>query len=932
VVENGTQITPGTLSLGTGSGATLEFNNLTNTTTAPIAAGSVSAASPITININSGVFKTIGQQFPLFSWTSGSAPAVTLGTVSGAAGTLSTNGNSIVLTISSTPYVWTGVTSGSWDNSTAGNWAQSGNPVVFSAGALALFDDTATGQTNVTINGVVQPASVTIDNNSLAYSITSSSGNDIGGSATLTKSGTSLASLAGGANTFSGGTTVSGGILSVSTLANSGSASDLGAPGSSAANLVINGGTLQYTGNGASIDHLFTVGPSGGALDASGAGALSLTNTGAVALNGSGPHTLILTGTNSSANTLAPNVANSSGGATAVTKDNVGTWVLTGTNTYTGLTTVNNGVLQIGAGGGSGTIGSGNILDNANLTFDLASTLTVGGAITGTGSVTNNGTGTLILNGNNNYAGVTAVNAGTLQLGNGGTSGTLNPNQSVVLTNNATFNFDTKTALTLSGYGVGVLGQGNLIASVGTLAVIDNATYSGWTLINSGATFQPCYGNEGEFVSSVVTNNGTLKFIRQDNAVFGYSNNIVGSGKVVKDNNNANSGDITLSGTNTYTGGTWIAGGGILIGDGQTVGAGSLVGPVIFTNTATAFLNTRYLTFDRPDNFTFTNNIIGAVTDGSSAGASGDIVQNGPGNLTLTGNNTFVGGTTIAASMLLQVGAGTASGSIGTGGVADGGTLVFDRPDSITFAGAIADNSASGSVVQFGTGTLTLTGGNSYTGPTTVSNGTLVVSTTGTNSVAGDLDIEGGTVISGSISSLGKLTIGGNLNIDSGTLVATLNKSLAQSNTVVQITNFVNATTGTIIATGGTLKLLNAGPLPAVGEKYYIFSEPVTGGNSLTIVSPGFTVQNNLSTDGSVTITGVSPAPSLTASLSGTSLTLSWPAAYTGGVHVQSMTNSLAKGLTGTNWVTIAGTDASDTYQTTIVKTNPVVFYRLTMP
>jgi autotransporter-associated beta strand protein len=935
VVENGTQITPGTLTMGSASGATLEFNNLTNTTTAPILAGTVSAASPITININSGVFKTIGQQFPLLSWTSGSAPAVTLGTVSGAAGTLSTVGNTIILTITSTPYVWTGVTSGSWDTTTSGNWSQSGNPVVFASGALALFDDTATGQTNVTIAGVVQPASVTFSDNTLIYGVTSSPGNDIGGTGPLSKSGAATVTLSGGANTYSGATTVSGGTLSVSTLSNGGTASDIGAASSSAANLVLNGGSLQYTGAGASIDHSFTLGAAGGTLDSSGTGALSLTNTIGVALSGSGPHTLILAGNNTNQNTLALNITNA-GGATAVTKDGTGTWVLVGTNSFSGLTTINNGLLQIGAGTGSGTIGSGNILDNGTVGFDSAANLTVSGLISGSGRLIDSGTGTLILTGNNTYSGGTTVTAGTLQLGNGGTSGKLAGNSSITLTNNSTFNFDSKTLLTLSGFGVGVLGQGNLIVSSGcTLAVIDNATYTGWTSIASGATFQPCYGNEGNFYSSVVTNSGTLLFIRQDNAVFGYSNNIVGSGKVVKDNNNANSGDVTLAGTNSYTGGTWIGGGGIIIGDGINSLAGSIVGPVIFTNTSSAFLNSRYLTFNQPTDFVFTNPIIGAVTDASSTGNSGTVIQNGPGNLILTGNNSYVGGTTIAAGMLLQAGNGGTSGSVGTGAISDGGTLVVNRSDSLTIPGTISDNSgSSGSLIQNGTGTLTLTGLANFTGPTTVSNGVLVVANTGTNSLTGDLDMYGGTLVAGSISSVKTLTIGGNLNIYAGTIVATLNESLAQSNTVISVSNAVTVTIGTINASGGSLKVLNAGPLPHVGDKFYIFNQPVSGGNTMSIVSPGLTVQNNLSVDGSISITGVSPAPTLSASrsVSGTTLNLTWPANWTGGVHVQSMTNSLAVGLKGTNWVTIAGTDASNSYGAAINTNNATVFYRLVAP
>jgi hypothetical protein len=71
----------------------------------------------------------------------------------------------------------------------------------------------------------------------------------------------------------------------------------------------------------------------------------------------------------------------------------------------------------------------------------------------------------------------------------------------------------------------------------------------------------------------------------------------------------------------------------------------------------------------------------------------------------------------------------------------------------------------------------------------------------------------------------------------------------------------------------------------------------------------------------------VSAAPTLTATVSGGNLNLSWPSSWTG-LHVQVQTNTLAKGL-GTNWVTIPGSSAGHTFSAPIIATNPAVFYRL---
>src|SRR5262249_19550866 len=148
--------------------------------------------------------------------------------------------------------------------------------------------------------------------------------------------------------------------------------------------------------------------------------------------------------------------------------------------------------------------------------------------------------------------------------------------------------------------------------------------------------------------------------------------------------------------------------------------------------------------------------------------------------------------------------------------------------------------SGIGSVTLIGSGTVTLSAtNNTFFGPTTVSNGTFVAS-----SLGGDLNLEGGTVIVAGTSAIGNLNVG-NMNIDSGTVVASLNKAASPSNTTYTVAGILNYT-------GGTLKLLIAGPLPQIGDKFTIFNQPVPGGAAMPIVSPGCTVSNRLAIDGSV--------------------------------------------------------------------------------
>ncbi|HEY9509650.1 MAG TPA: autotransporter-associated beta strand repeat-containing protein, partial [Verrucomicrobiae bacterium] len=544
-VSGGSQLSPGSLTLGTSAGTVLEIDGVSSTTTAPINAGAVSAGGLVTVNITSGTFAA-GNNYPLVHWT-GSGPAnassFALGISPGLTANLSVSGSTLYLNVSAVSDIWAGLTDGNWDTSTA-NWI--GHASIFANGDSVLFDDTAFNNF-VTVNAAVQPGSILFNNSeSFPYSVVSSGGNNISGSAGLTKINSGSLTLSGGANTYTGATEINGGILSVSTLANGGLPSDIGAASADSANLVLNNGKLQYTGGSATIDR-------GATLSGSGATA-EIVN--AVNLNDSG----VIVGSGS------------------LTKTGFGTLTLSGANTFSGGVTLSEGELDINYGGSSSansaigvgplTIATGTIIDNTsgsdvtllsnnaqvwngsfifggfgnNLNLGAGpvtlpatctvtvygNTLTVGGTISGAGGLTKAGFGTLVLSGVNALAGTVNLTEGTLAIGNDFALGT--------------------GQLNLNGGGVGAIFQS-----------VDGAAHTITNNVNFG-------GSAGANI--IFGGSGNLKFT--DDSIAN------GSAKVLTVNNPQTEFTGTLSGSNART----VSGTGILILSGaNTYSAGTTINP-----------------------------------------------------------------------------------------------------------------------------------------------------------------------------------------------------------------------------------------------------------------------------------------------------------------------------------------------------------------
>jgi fibronectin-binding autotransporter adhesin len=512
-----------------------------------------------------------------------------------------------------------------------------------------------------------------------------------------------------------------------------------------------------------------------------------------------------------------------------LTKDGAGTLILTSdASTYSGGTTITTGTLQLGDGGTTGSI-LGNVVDNGTLAFDRVDSPVFGGTITGTGTVEQIGAGTTILTADSSYSGGTTITAGTLQLGNGGTTGSITGD----VTDNGTLAFDRSDTLTFSGVvtGSGALSQ----IGTGTTILTADSTYGGGTTITAG-TLQLGNGGTTGSITGDISDNGMLAVNRSD--IYSITGVISGSGALSQ----VGTGATILANDNTYTGDTTIAAGTLQIGNGGTAGS---------ISSDSDILNSGVLAFDRSDTTVYGGQIRG----------SGSLHQigAGTGTLILAGNNTYGGGTTIDTGTTLQLGNGGTTGSI-VGSITDNGTLTFNRTDLMPLIGTI---SGTGDIVQLGSGTTTLHGANSYSGTTTVQSGALFIDGDQTNATGPTTVLSGGTLggigtIGGSVvvagggtlapgdvgADAGALTINQDLTLDSGSQLA---YNFGQTNVVGGAFNDLTTVHGNLASNGAVLNVTTTAGGTFDPGVYRVISYDGTWSRSGisvgTIPSPDFILQ-----------------------------------------------------------------------------------------
>lgn len=419
-----------------------------------------------------------------------------------------------------------------------------------------------------------------------------------------------------------------------------------------------------------------------------------------------------------------------------IQKTGAGTLILSGTNTNDGGFAVAEGILRAAAdenlGGGPLTIGNaifqtdddmsssrGMIVEHAGSRINVQNhDVTWNGEISGQGILNVLGNGRLELTGTNTHTGGTSVQGGTLvassddSLGEGAlmignavfqAGGDMSSERSVIVDHAA-------SRVDIQGHDVTWLGA---VTGQGTLNVLGNGrlilgganTYTGGTTVAGGMLVGAAGAIQGN-----VANSGVVEFTQSTDGT--YAGNMNGAGALLK----TGEGVLELSGVNTHTGGTFIGEGTVRAANSESLGDGALViGNAVFQAGDDMSAERALLVDHTASRFDVQGHQVTWMGDVTGEGRLNVL---GNGRLTLTGENTYTGGTYVAN--------GTLAGSVGAiqGDIVNDGMVEFDQSSDDTYAGTIA---GSGGLRKLGLGMLELTGISDIAGDSYLDQGSLSI-------------------------------------------------------------------------------------------------------------------------------------------------------------------------------------------------------------
>jgi autotransporter-associated beta strand protein len=302
-------------------------------------------------------------------------------------------------------------------------------------------------------------------------------------------------------------------------------------------------------------------------------------------------------------------------GVAGITKSGTGRLILDINNDNTGTVTISGGTLQVGAGFNTGSLGTGDVVNNGALVFERTTGTTVPGVISGTGTVSQHGPGTVTLEGNNTYTGATTIAAGTLQIGSGGTTGTLGAGS---VTNNGVLEFNRGGDLVVASQ----IGGTGAVEKHGSGSVELSAlnTYGGITQINSGTLVVNSLADGGAASSIGQSTSGAANLHIQTNGTLRY----VGDGGITD---------------RLFT-----------IGNARLDASGA--GPVVFENPGALGTSGGNRTLTLLGTNTQANTLAAAIVDSGPTGVT-SLAKAGEGTWIISGNSSFSGLTTVSAGTLV---------------------------------------------------------------------------------------------------------------------------------------------------------------------------------------------------------------------------------------------------------------------------------------
>ena len=763
-----------------GTAATYTGGTVLNEGTLGFASNSLGTSGTITLNGGS------------LRWETGNTQDISsrLRLVSGSTATLDTNGNNVTLA--------TG-----FGGSTSASLVKTGSGILTLSGS-----NTYTGTTTVNAGSLQIGASGSVGSLSSSSPVSVSSGatlifsrtdnyggafsNSISGAGGILVGGGVLA-LAG-TNTYTGATTVTGGQLSVSANGQ--------LPAASA--VAMNGGQLALAGN-LQLSNTITI--NGGGVAGQGI-VYQSTGSGTV----SGPITIIANASAGGHLGAAPGAALFVSGPITYTSGTVvgraGTVVVSGGGSYAEFWQAADTV-RLGASNGLATNAGLGLAGSTSATFDLAgfnqslvglrrsgtsTTATIGNSsttsdsaltLTGTSSydgtivdsvnggtrkvsLTYNGSGALTLSASNTFTGGVRINSGTVVAGVASALGTgtvtlsggvLQPNNIPGVTQTPSFS----NAIAVSGSGRVVFPDLSGLSGAVTGGVSDVLTFE-----STGRTSNT--SNFSGFAGTLVLNSGAFNQLStgRDLSTVKLS---------MRNNASLSSGDLGAS---------------FLIGElsGEaTNGIGGGAGNAVLSLTV-GQLNT-------------SSTFAGAIANTNFAASLGKV---GTGVLTLSGSNTYTGATSVYAGTL-QLGAGSTTGWLSTSSAitgSSGATLAFNRTNAVS-QGTDFGNGISGGLglSQIGSGTLSLTGTNTFSGTTTISAGVIAIDSANALQNTSRVSIGGGA---GLRYTGGQAAFSRNITVSSGTGTVTnagsgmltLSGTLTKNGTVLRLTGGAFDVTGVI--------------------------------------------------------------------------------------------------------------------------------------